>query len=77
MSKWTVEIVIIDTHGLLPRQVIERTDDEDTEMVLKLCQVQSGQIAYDGRNAFVSKPVADPIRRKLVYYIELYEELHA
>lgn len=30
------------------------------------------EIMYDGLNAYVSKPVADPIQRKLSYVIELY-----
>ncbi len=70
--KWTVEIVIVDCMGNRPREVIERTDDEDTEMVFKLCQVNPGSIEYDGRNALVHKPIADPIHRRLRYVVELY-----
>lgn len=77
MSKWSVEIIIVDTHGVRPREVIERFDDEDAEMVLKLCQINPGSIEYDGYNAFVNKPVADPIGRRLRYTIELYGKLES
>lgn len=72
MSKWTVEIRISEMWGDAEPEIITRTDDEDTEMVLKLCQVGPGAIVYNGRNGFVSKPVADPIRRVLTYRVELY-----
>ncbi len=72
MSKWSVQIIIVDCNGSRPKEIIERFDDEDTAMVLQLCQVQPGNIEYDGRNAYVNKPVADPIQRKLRYVVELY-----
>lgn len=72
MSKWTVRIIIVDALGKRPKEVIERFDDEDAEMVLKLCQVDGGQIEYDGYNACVYKPIADPIKRLLTYRVELY-----
>jgi hypothetical protein len=74
MSKWTVEIRIIDAmYGNRPKEVITRTDDEDTEMILKLCQLQA-RFEYDGRIASSGPPLVDPVRRTLIYYVELWGE---
>ncbi len=71
MSKWTVEIRIVDITSDRPMEIIERFDDEDTEMVLALCKATPGMFEYDGRSAYTRTPIVDPIRRKLMYVVEL------
>lgn len=75
MSKWTTEIRILDTSGRRPAERVTRFDDEDTETVLKLCQISGGQFIYQGYNAYCNRPCIDPIERKIWYTVELFEKV--
>lgn len=73
MSKWTIEVLLVDCTGVKPRRTVVCDGAEDTEMVLTLCQV-GARFTLDGYSYCGGKPTADPIARKLVYYCEGYPE---
>lgn len=74
MKKWTTEIAFKNCIGSgVKFEPITRFEDEDTETMLTLCKLGGGVIIYDGYNAFVNKPVVDPIQRKIWYTVEIYD----
>lgn len=72
MSAWTTRIRIVDCMGSRPTEIIERTDETDAQTLLVLLQAAPGMFEYDGYQAYCQRPMIDPIRRQIVYNVELY-----
>lgn len=72
MSKWTTKIRVIDSMGRRPPEIIERFDDEDTETMLKICQIHGGSFIYEGYQACSNRPCINPITREIWYVVELF-----
>jgi hypothetical protein len=67
MSKWTVEAHL---YGMdMDPRVITLDGAEDSEMVLKLAQVEA-RFVLDGFQFVGGKPTVDLVNRKLVYRCE-------
>jgi predicted neuraminidase len=71
MNPWTVRIRFYDVHGSKKFPDIVREDEMTENLLVALCKVKA-KFVYEDMDAWSSEPVVDPIKRELIYNVELY-----